>query len=1468
LEAIAERRIRGLAAGIAAALGFLLLEASDASALEAFDGRIQAHGYYEMQLRAIDEHFDEQLDLSQWYNVLNLELEFDVLPNGWGPIDLLQAYVRAEARYDCVWTRGCGMFRSVNTYGDQAKRLPDRLTDGHSEDYTGVLPVGLRAADNPENRVQTLDGDRREDGSVILNRGAWGFSRFRNITGADDLPDTADDPFRYTMFQLLDYAFTSISHRGADGFGRYGSGGQKTVLGPWLPENFIDANAALRDVANPFRGRMTPTPGGGLDGFLRYHTADPLVNGIGTPTAEDLANPYFANPDEFPEELIQFLPPETTPGSGLVIPGTQTFGTFLLDNGAQVILTESTAGDFGRRGTNPFGGDYSGISGCVKPGTAVFDRQLEEGNQAGCIPFTNVRVTGGTGELPLRPAPDISNLVDDFDPRIAQGLYIPSQGLIRHFEDGDFDSLDMNYRESELAWNRGASQQDTKELKEAYLETALFDNRLWMRLGLQQIVWGKTELFRNTDQFNPQDLALSTIPSLEESRIGVLAARFIYSLYDVGPLEDVRLEFALNVDDMQPADLGVCGEPYAANSVCELSAATFSHGFLGVGVAGVDRPTNPWDDADGLEFGARIEWRWDRFSFALTDFYGYDDFPYLNSIMTYERNVDVLTGRPLITRFNPGNPRGNCLNALASGPKDQASVTPFGIGSDPDCLGFGTPLTSGGSSNNALEWHHANQQLFAWTCSVTIGFLEDLDQGSCFSTLFNQGERLSGFSITFTEIESVLLAGENQANNFFGVIALTLSDEGLGIPTPTRSINRDANDGFITAISGSLLDCVGSGGSIVGQDPGCNVLASNGGFNQGPIGGNVLGKQLPTGIDYFTLDSGLTNEQRALLGCGPFFGTRCDSAATFALNDCDPLMPGCTVFEASRNLFFDKVIPGTAQPGGGIDLLNLEASALLQSFPGFEGTPVGYITTSNEQAPGTIDFDGGPVCTRYVPGSNVPVTLPGCRGIDHYEITATQVIFTFDAGYDPRVDGCLLAPTIATHAVVTLDSNGNDITGSAAMMSCFGQLAPSTGDFDPSGPTPSTVRPCDNFADDAACQAEIAEYLDKRNSDSRLGDYLGAGLSTDFPYASTLYHPLAGCLTDAEIALQQELFPDDGPRCNFTPNIPGFLDTSPVPVPAPLPAGLGDPRNFDAEFLAGTAQIFQNELAAVSWNFAMFLVVSSACSDEDGRMTDPECFDSDHPWQLEKCSFNQPQYCSAIKDFFSLAGVQRNTVRAAGNDRFGRRTFLWHSGGEAVLKYDRRNILGFAMDFPEDRTKSNWGMEFTWFGSVPVYDADEFDSISQVDQFNLTISIDRPTFINFLNPNRTFFFNTQWFFQYVGGFTDGMGPNGPFSALFTFTVNTGYHQDRLNPALVTIYDFNSRSGGVMPSIQYRFTEAFSVAFGMGVFFGRTQLTDMPVNPLRPASNRVGNNAYRDPTEQFLSGIRHRDEVWMRLRWTF
>ena len=100
-----------------------------ANAIEMADGRIQAHGFAEMQIRGISRSFSEDLNLTQFYNILNLELEFDIAPDGVGPFDLISAFVRLEVRYDCVYSSGCGLSPNTRTYGDKSNHLPPRLAD-------------------------------------------------------------------------------------------------------------------------------------------------------------------------------------------------------------------------------------------------------------------------------------------------------------------------------------------------------------------------------------------------------------------------------------------------------------------------------------------------------------------------------------------------------------------------------------------------------------------------------------------------------------------------------------------------------------------------------------------------------------------------------------------------------------------------------------------------------------------------------------------------------------------------------------------------------------------------------------------------------------------------------------------------------------------------------------------------------------------------------------------------------------------------------------------------------------------------------------------------------------------------------------------------------------------------------------------------------------------------------------------
>jgi hypothetical protein len=295
--------------------------------------------------------------------------------------------------------------------------------------------------------------------------------------------------------------------------------------------------------------------------------------------------------------------------------------------------------------------------------------------------------------------------------------------------------------------------------------------------------------------------------------------------------------------------------------------------------------------------------------------------------------------------------------------------------------------------------------------------------------------------------------------------------------------------------------------------------------------------------------------------------------------------------------------------------------------------------------------------------------------------------------------------------------------------------------------------------------------------------------------------------------------------------------------------------------LGRDSYFFRNEVAAGSFNLMMGLVALSTASDP-AAPTIYE-FDPGLPLREDGCSFVVPHLCGSVSAFSAITGVQRRDARAGGN----RRDFIWHGGQNIILRYEKRNVLGFSADFAEDVTKTNWGMETTWIEGLPTANNDKRSGISTVDTYNLTLSVDRPTFINFLNANRTFFFNSQWFFQYIGNYNKAMPGNGPYNVLGTFTVQTGYFQDRLLPSVTFVWDMRSDSGAALPEVTYRFTENFSATVGLAGFWGRFQTKK---DPLVPASldNKVGAQSYKSHVQNGLAVVNERDEIFLRVRYSF
>ncbi len=207
------------------------------------------------------------------------------------------------------------------------------------------------------------------------------------------------------------------------------------------------------------------------------------------------------------------------------------------------------------------------------------------------------------------------------------------QGAFGDAESFDYGSTDMNRREDELKWECFDNAHPWCIVREFYLE-AEYKNT-FMRLGRQQIVWGKTDAFRLQDRINPIDLGYHSIfPDLEERRIPQLALDLVQSFGDVGPFQDVSLEFAWVFDRFLPDQFGQCGEPYAFTAACGARANASAHKLFNFSLAAVDEVE--WK-IENTEPGLRLEFRLPdpSISFSLSTFYTHQDQPVARFVNHY-----------------------------------------------------------------------------------------------------------------------------------------------------------------------------------------------------------------------------------------------------------------------------------------------------------------------------------------------------------------------------------------------------------------------------------------------------------------------------------------------------------------------------------------------------------------------------------------------------------------------------------------------------------------------------------------------------------------------------------------------------------------------------------------------------------------------------------------------------------------
>ncbi len=265
---------------------------------------------------------------------------------------------------------------------------------------------------------------------------------------------------------------------------------------------------------------------------------------------------------------------------------------------------------------------------------------------------------------------------------------------------------------SRLRWEISSAAGTDYPVREAYFDIRWFwHGQNWLRLGKQQIVYGKADFFRLQDITNNVDFAQHfNVEPFEDTRIPNWSASLQHRFGDVGPARDVALTGIWNFDLYKPVGLGSAAQPWSINFGQEISAFsftgdTFEHGFQAPGYTppgGTKGPCSSGMYAIGqcakfgphefrmpdytfknMGYGMKLDWEIQdpQIRFALTDYFGEGD-----PVFKILAPQLIASGLNPLNRFGGGPFSGPTLSAAMPGvyscltAKSGVSEIPWAIG--------------------------------------------------------------------------------------------------------------------------------------------------------------------------------------------------------------------------------------------------------------------------------------------------------------------------------------------------------------------------------------------------------------------------------------------------------------------------------------------------------------------------------------------------------------------------------------------------------------------------------------------------------------------------------------------------------------------------------------------------------------------------------------------------------------------
>ncbi|GAB2182436.1 hypothetical protein DLREEDagrD3_26590 [Denitratisoma sp. agr-D3] len=191
-------------------------------------------------------------------------------------------------------------------------------------------------------------------------------------------------------------------------------------------------------------------------------------------------------------------------------------------------------------------------------------------------------------------------------------------------------------------------------------------------------------------------------------------------------------------------------------------------------------------------------------------------------------------------------------------------------------------------------------------------------------------------------------------------------------------------------------------------------------------------------------------------------------------------------------------------------------------------------------------------------------------------------------------------------------------------------------------------------------------------------------------------------------------------------------------------------------------------------------------------------------------SLNALSYRSQLP---SLRGGKGNTLRASGNP------YLLNFD----MEFPRLTMVGGSLDLQAESIGAAIRLEGAFTHGEEFANTARPELYSSNNTFRSVIGIDRPTFISFINPNRTTLLSAQLFYQHIYNHEIKQGtagvvgmPDWENNVIGTLLIKGFMSGDRVSPQLILARDFQAHAWVASPQVEWSVTNDLKLTFGANV----------------------------------------------------